>query len=101
MPPGAMTSSAPPTLRHWYDKDVIFEKSYASPHVAYSILIYCVTEKVQFLPWPARSPDLSSTYWSLDAVRLGRDHSLTTTVDKMRRRHEETWNSFSVFAIQA
>ncbi|GFU75089.1 hypothetical protein TNCV_4853801 [Trichonephila clavipes] len=60
-------------------------RTIARPHVAGTVRTFLDTENVQLLPWPVRSPDLSSieNIWSIVAQRPTRHHTPVTTFDEM------------------
>ncbi|GFX63509.1 transposable element Tcb1 transposase [Trichonephila clavipes] len=78
-----------------------FKQDNARPYVAGIVQTFLDTENVRLLPWPARSPDLSSikNIWCIVAERLDRHHTPVTTVDELWYRLEAAWSLVPVLVI--
>ncbi|GFV38196.1 transposable element Tcb1 transposase [Trichonephila clavipes] len=59
--------------------------------------------EIEFLPWSARSPDLSSieNMWSMVAQRLTQITPPAATPDQLRQRVEAAWSAVSQEHIQS
>ncbi|GFV05271.1 transposable element Tcb2 transposase [Trichonephila clavipes] len=71
-------------------------KDNARPHVAKTVRDFCSTQYMQFVPWPAYSPDMSPIEHMLDLVgwRLVRYPRPTASKDERLLRLQAIW-SFS------
>ncbi|GFV64115.1 transposable element Tcb1 transposase [Trichonephila clavipes] len=63
----------------------IFQQDNARPHVARIVQMFFVNPQIEFLPWPARSLDLSpmENMWSMVAQRLTQITPSAATLDQL------------------
>ncbi|GFW51767.1 transposable element Tcb1 transposase [Trichonephila clavipes] len=75
----------------------IFQHHNARPHVARIAQRFFVNLKIEFLPRPARSQDLSpiENMWSMVAQRLTQITHPAATPDELWQRVEAAWSSVS------
>ncbi|GFW71457.1 transposable element Tcb1 transposase [Trichonephila clavipes] len=68
----------------------IFQQDNARPHVAHIVQRLFVNHQIESLPWPVRSPNLSSieNMWSMVAQRLTQNTLLAATPDQLWQRVE-------------
>ncbi|GFT04841.1 transposable element Tcb1 transposase [Trichonephila clavipes] len=71
----------------------IFQQDNAWPHVARIVQRFVVNHKIEFLPWLARSPDLSpiENMWSMVAQRLTQITPPAATQDQLWQRVEAAY----------
>ncbi|GFT84539.1 transposable element Tcb1 transposase [Trichonephila clavipes] len=72
----------------------IFEQDNARPHVVRIVQMFFENHQIEFLPWPARSPDLSpiENMWSMVSQRLTQITPPAATPDQLWQRVEATWS---------
>ncbi|GFV59869.1 transposable element Tcb1 transposase [Trichonephila clavipes] len=73
----------------------IFQQDNARPHVARIVQRFFVNHQIEFLPWPALSPDLSpiENMWSRVAQRLTQITPPAATPDQLLQRVEAAWSA--------
>ncbi|GFV32734.1 transposable element Tcb1 transposase [Trichonephila clavipes] len=71
----------------------IFQQDNARPHVARIVQRFFVNHQIEFLPWPARSPDLSpiENMWSMVAQRLTQITPPVAAPNQLWQRMEAAW----------
>ncbi|GFT89696.1 transposable element Tcb1 transposase [Trichonephila clavipes] len=82
----------------------IFQQDNARPHVSRIVHRFFVSHQIEFLPWPARSPDLSpiENMWSIVAQRLTQIiHPPAATPDQLWQRVEAAWSAVPQEHIQS
>ncbi|GFX44949.1 transposable element Tcb1 transposase [Trichonephila clavipes] len=81
----------------------IFQQDNARPHVARIIQRFFVNHQIEFLPWPAYSPDLLpiENMWSMVAQRLTQITPPVATPDQLWQRVEAAWSSVPQEHIQS
>ncbi|GFX42062.1 transposable element Tcb2 transposase [Trichonephila clavipes] len=81
----------------------MFQQNDAQLHVAGIVRTFLDMERVQLLPWPACSPDLSpiEKVWSMVAKQLARHNMPVTMVDEQWNHVEAAQASIPVHAIQS
>ncbi|GFS76623.1 transposable element Tcb2 transposase [Trichonephila clavipes] len=67
----------------------------ARPHVAETVRDFCSAQHLQFLPWPAYSPELSpiEQVWDLVGQRFAHDPRPLASKDELFLRIQAIWNS--------
>ena len=80
----------------------IFQQDNARLHVAKTVRDLCSGQHMQFLPWPANSPDLLPIehVWDLAARRLAHDPRPAASKDELWLRIQAIWNSLRQAYIQ-
>ncbi|GFW11763.1 transposable element Tc1 transposase [Trichonephila clavipes] len=80
----------------------IFQHDDARPHVVKTVRDFCSSQRMQLLPWPAYSPDISPTehVWDLVGRRLARDPRPSASKDELLLRTQAIWNSLPQADIQ-
>ncbi|GFU50891.1 transposable element Tcb1 transposase [Trichonephila clavipes] len=73
----------------------VFQQDNARSHVARIVQRFSVNYQIEFLPWPARSPDLSpiENMWSMVAQRLTQITPPAATSDQLWQRGEAAWSA--------
>ncbi|GFX61886.1 transposable element Tcb2 transposase [Trichonephila clavipes] len=74
----------------------VFQQDNARPHVAKTVKSYLDSQKVQLLPWPAYSPDMSPIEHEWDIVgrrRIARDLRPVASTDELWLRIQTIWNT--------
>ncbi|GFW02036.1 transposable element Tcb1 transposase [Trichonephila clavipes] len=81
----------------------IFQQDNARPHVACIVQRFFVYHKIELLPLPARSPDLSpiENMWSMVAQRLTHITPPAATPDQLWQRVEAAWSAVPQEQIQS
>ncbi|GFT19290.1 hypothetical protein TNCV_303901 [Trichonephila clavipes] len=74
----------------------------ARPHVAKSFPDFCLAQRMQLLPSPVYSPDMSPIehVWDLVGRRLARDPCSAASKDELLLRVHAIWNSLPQADIQ-
>ncbi|GFX23093.1 transposable element Tcb2 transposase [Trichonephila clavipes] len=74
----------------------------AHPYVAKTVQDFCSAPHIQFLPWPAYSPDMSPIdhMWDLVSRRLVPDPRPAASKDELLLSIQAIWNSLSQADIQ-
>ncbi|GFV19165.1 transposable element Tcb1 transposase [Trichonephila clavipes] len=80
----------------------VFQQDNARPHVARIVQGFFVNHQIEFLPWPARSPDLSpiENMWSMVAQRLTEITPPAAPPDQLWQRVEAAWSAIPQEHIQ-
>ncbi|GFX49546.1 transposable element Tcb1 transposase [Trichonephila clavipes] len=75
----------------------IFQQDNAQPHVTRIVQMFFVNYQIEFLPWSARSLDLSpiENMWSMVAQRLTQITPPASTPDTLWQRVEAAWSAVS------
>ncbi|GFX64922.1 hypothetical protein TNCV_450601 [Trichonephila clavipes] len=91
----SMTCYSPKWFRFFKASLEIFQQDNASQHVAKTVRDFCSTQHMQFLHWPACSPDMSTIehMWDLVDRRLARDPRPVASKDELLLRIQAIWNS--------
>ncbi|GFT92477.1 transposable element Tc1 transposase [Trichonephila clavipes] len=81
----------------------IFQQNNAPPHVTRIVQRFFVNHKIELLPWPARSPDLSpiEDMWSMIAQRLTQITPPAATPDQLWQHVEVAWSAVPQEHIQS
>ncbi|GFX43102.1 transposable element Tcb1 transposase [Trichonephila clavipes] len=81
----------------------IFQQDNARPHVARIVQRFFVNHQIEFLPWPARSPNISpiENMWSIVAQRLTQITPPAAPPDQLWQRVEAAWSSVPQEHIQS
>ncbi|GFX98031.1 transposable element Tcb1 transposase [Trichonephila clavipes] len=81
----------------------IFQQDNARPHVARIVQRFFVNHHIELLPWPNRSPDLSTigNLWPMVAQRLSQITPQATTPDQLWQRVAATWSDLPQEHIQS
>ncbi|UYV70154.1 hypothetical protein LAZ67_7002012, partial [Cordylochernes scorpioides] len=81
----------------------IFQHNDVRPHVARIVHRFFVNRQIEFIPWPARSPDHSPirNMWPMVAQRLTQITSPAATPDQPWQRMEAVWSVIPQLYIQS
>ena len=80
----------------------IFQQDNARPHIAKTVRNFCSAQRMQHLPWPAYSPDISpiEQVWDLVDRRLARDPPPAASKDDLWLRIQAKRSSLLQADIQ-
>ncbi|GFV32453.1 transposable element Tcb1 transposase [Trichonephila clavipes] len=81
----------------------ILQREIVRPHAARIVQRFFVNHQIEFLPWPARSPDLSliENMWSMVSQRLTQITTPAATPDQLWQRVEASWSAVRQEHIQS
>ncbi len=88
--------------RHGSCENVIYQLDGCGPHRAKSVISCLDAEKVQLLPWPARSPDLN-TIENASAIvkrKLRMQSTYPTSKSGLYKRFSEIWDTLTDFHFE-